>query len=317
MTTHDSPNLDAVLADADVDVDVDLMRVLHHLLQTRSVTRTAELLGVSQPTVSRSLARLRNRLADPLLVQSGGGMVPTHRAESLCEPLRQWIAQGQALLSPQTFDPGKAVREFRVASTDFGVLRIIRPKLRRLAREAPHCGLSIEPLDGNSIRKLSSPEIDLVITGFEPSGPLYARRLFTETVSCVVRDGHPLAADPKVCLEALAEWPHIVVTIAEVDADWLGAALKTSGLRPRVALRAEGFTLAPHLIAGTDGVAALPTSAAVELARIHQLTVLELPCNLGTFDYWLVWHERARKDAGVAWLVDLLADGSAPRTARQ
>ncbi|MFX4635613.1 LysR family transcriptional regulator, partial [Acinetobacter baumannii] len=44
------------------------------LLQTKSVTRTALRLGLSQPSVSRSLAHLREILGDPLLVRSGGGM---------------------------------------------------------------------------------------------------------------------------------------------------------------------------------------------------------------------------------------------------
>ena len=95
------------------------------LLQTKSVTRTALRLGLSQPSVSRSLAHLREILGDPLLVRSGGGMELTRRAEELAGPIEQWLQTTSSLLQPQTFDPAGMQRAFRVASTDFGVLAVL------------------------------------------------------------------------------------------------------------------------------------------------------------------------------------------------
>jgi len=51
------------------------------LLQTRSVTRTADLLGISQPAASRALAALRRAAGDPLLVRAG--------AEHIANPARE------------------------------------------------------------------------------------------------------------------------------------------------------------------------------------------------------------------------------------
>ena len=52
-------------------LDVRLMRMLRILLTECSVSRTAEILGHTQPTVSLALRRLREILDDPLLVRSG------------------------------------------------------------------------------------------------------------------------------------------------------------------------------------------------------------------------------------------------------
>ena len=50
------------------EVDLNLLVVFKQLLAQRSVSRAAEALGLSQPAVSNSLARLRKLLGDELFV---------------------------------------------------------------------------------------------------------------------------------------------------------------------------------------------------------------------------------------------------------
>ncbi|WP_328764907.1 LysR family transcriptional regulator [Streptomyces sp. NBC_00272] len=52
-------------------MDLNLLRVLDALLQENSVPRAAERLGTSPAAVSRTLARLRRTVGDPLLVRAG------------------------------------------------------------------------------------------------------------------------------------------------------------------------------------------------------------------------------------------------------
>ncbi len=55
-------------------IDIKLLRLLDALHASQSVTRTAERLGLSQPTISIGLARLRKVLGDPLFVRTPEGM---------------------------------------------------------------------------------------------------------------------------------------------------------------------------------------------------------------------------------------------------
>ncbi len=80
-------------------VDLNLLVVLHTLLETRSVTKTAELVGSSQPAISRSLAKLRRLFGDSLMVKAASGMMPTLRAEAMREPLAE-SAWGRRDVSP-------------------------------------------------------------------------------------------------------------------------------------------------------------------------------------------------------------------------
>ncbi|MEZ4433755.1 MAG: LysR family transcriptional regulator, partial [bacterium] len=63
--------------------DLAALATLDALLQEGSVSGAARRLGLSTPAVSHALARLRDRLADPLLVRAGRGMVLTPRAQAL------------------------------------------------------------------------------------------------------------------------------------------------------------------------------------------------------------------------------------------
>src|SRR4051812_34211774 len=64
------------------------LRILDVILRERSLTRAAEQLETTQPTISKALARLRSQLQDPLLVRDGQVMRPTPRVAELVAPLR-------------------------------------------------------------------------------------------------------------------------------------------------------------------------------------------------------------------------------------
>ena len=70
------------------DLDLQHLRVLDVLLRERSLTRGAKVLDVSQPAVSKTLARLRRYFDDPLFVRVSHSMEPTPKALSLAEPVR-------------------------------------------------------------------------------------------------------------------------------------------------------------------------------------------------------------------------------------
>jgi len=51
--------------------DLGLLLTLDALLQEGNVTQAARRLGLSTPATSHALARMRERLGDPLLVRAG------------------------------------------------------------------------------------------------------------------------------------------------------------------------------------------------------------------------------------------------------
>ena len=61
-------------------LDLNLLLTLNALLIERNVTRAAQRLNLSQPSVSVQLGKLRAAFDDPLLLPGPRGMLPTARA---------------------------------------------------------------------------------------------------------------------------------------------------------------------------------------------------------------------------------------------
>src|SRR3982750_1724454 len=100
-------------------VDTNLLRLFDLLYSTNSVTRSAELLGLSQPTVSIWLGKLRKQFNDPLFVRTTEGMQPTPRAEALVGIVRATLDSLRQLSKIEpVFHPASAQRTFRICMTD-------------------------------------------------------------------------------------------------------------------------------------------------------------------------------------------------------
>jgi len=133
-------------------LDLNQLVSLQVLLDERHVTRSAEQLGITQPAMSASLARLRTLFGDQLLVRSPQGLMRTPRAEQLHEQLGRMMAIVEQITStPVGFEPSTSQRSFSLIGTDF-VEVILLPQLSAvLAKEAP----SIEIIFKGPIRRVS------------------------------------------------------------------------------------------------------------------------------------------------------------------
>ena len=70
-------------------VDLNLLTVFDAVMQEQNITRAAHNLGMSQPTVSNAVARLKVMFNDELFMRQGRGIQPTQRARQLFGPIRQ------------------------------------------------------------------------------------------------------------------------------------------------------------------------------------------------------------------------------------
>jgi len=99
--------------------DLSLLATLDALLQESSVSGAARRVGLSTPAMSHALARIRERLSNPILVRAGRGMVLTPRAEALKPRIHTLVNEAQqALEAERPFVPSELRRSFVVSATD-------------------------------------------------------------------------------------------------------------------------------------------------------------------------------------------------------
>ncbi len=287
-------------------LDLGSLRVLRSLFETRSTTRTAERLNMSQPAVSRALAKLRAALGDPILIKGPGGLIPTERAPEIHARLVSALASLDDLLVPPIFEPACSTRSFRIATTDYGALAVLPRLVRALAEAAPSVSLEVLGFSPDAFRQLGEGRVDFVLySDDEVPLPLRSRRLYREDYTSLVRAGHPALQRPADLDEFLA-WPHVLVSILGGLSGVVDDALAAMGRTRRISLWLPYFATAAHLVAQTNMIMTLPSRAAEPLMRAGDLAAFPPPLSLEGFDYRLLWHERSQADLGHRWLRELL-----------
>lgn len=145
-------------------LDYRLLRLFDLLYATHSVTRAAEQLGQTQPTVSSWLGTLRRKLGDPLFVRAAGGMRPTPRADALIGAARQALRSLTELAqAPPVFEPQTAERLFRVCMTDGNHIILLPRLLERVRALAPRVRLAAANIGDDIAETLQSGVADLAL----------------------------------------------------------------------------------------------------------------------------------------------------------
>lgn len=292
--------------------DLGLLPALRLLLEERNVTRAAERAGVSQPSMSRALARLRRLFGDALLVRGPAGSMPTTRALALAAELPAVLDDVERLIRPPKFDPATATGRFTIVTVDYVSLVLLPSVLSRVRREAPGIELDIRNVSSIDGAEALASTIDLVIGLVEgPGAGLYRQRLFDDGFACLLPRGIARRARPLTLDEYLA-LPHSLITVTGRGAGAVDAALERLGRSRRIAVRIQSFLAAPWMIADSDVAVTLPRLLAERVAPLAGLSVADVPLDLGTFAMAQVWHARRHKDSAHAWLREIIAAEARP-----
>lgn len=289
------------------------LRILHALLQQRSITRTAQAMETTQPSISKVLRRLREQFSDPLFIRNGQAMQPTAKALDIADRLRILLAAADGLRSSaREFDPSDSDRRFSLLLTDVGMVHFLPPLIARVSMLAPNAGVRAVPLDARQFEhRLESGEADLALGAFpEAARHLRRQRLYFDGYSSVLRKRHPRARKCQSVAGFLAE-RHILVTGSETGhaAHRTAHHVLAAAIAPaNVMLRVPSFIAGAIVAAETDGIVTLPTNLAKRLAKPLGLVAFDAPIALPRIEIVQFWHERYHRDAGHRWLRGLTFD---------
>lgn len=288
--------------------DAKLLRLFDLLYHTRSVTRAAEDLGLSQPTVSIWLAKLRTQFNDPLFVRTSEGMQPTPRADALIGTVRTALESFRLLsASEPVFNPATAVRSFRICMTDASHITLLPQLLSHVRALAPNVRLDAARIDDDMPLALQTGDADIAI-GLVPQleAGFYQQTLFTQDWVCLANSAHPRIGKT-FNLKHYKEEAHILIA-AGTGAVLQSEALKRQRINRRVLLELPGFLGLPAILATTDLIVTLPRQIGESLARLGGLQVLDCPVAIPSFTVKQHWHARYHNDPANRWLRGVCAD---------
>jgi DNA-binding transcriptional LysR family regulator len=294
-------------------VDLNLLAPLNALLDERHVSRAADRLRISQPSMSRALQRLRTTLGDELLVRGPGGYQLTPRAERIAAELQQALPRLEHVFSAEAFDPATAARAFRLAGTDYTVSVLSGTVLQRIFSQSPGSTLRFERWHHAIFGDAEHGMIDLLIHGGAAPPPLRSQPLFQEGYACLVASGHPLARREHITLDDYIGCEHIVIDIADGRQGHVDRRLESLGRPRRASLTVPYHAAAAAAVAGTTLVATLPVSLAAQYAVPGSTSAIPVPEPIGPTSFSMSWHPRLDTDPAQRWLRDTIAQAASHR----
>jgi DNA-binding transcriptional LysR family regulator len=275
--------------------DLNLLVGLKALLKYRNVSHAAEHLGLSQSAMSDELRRLRQMFEDELLVRTGRGYELTPLAIGLEAHLGDVLRAIQLMVVTRpTFDPSTTSRHFAIAMSDYTMLLLFAPLLRRFKEEAPAATLGFHPLYGDFRTMVKHDPIDLLLA---PAGELIGLRsvdLFQDGWVCVVDEKHPRVQDT-LDLEVFLELPHLVVVRD-------GNYLPEVGVPRRVEAVTESWAVAPFLLQGSPLIAVLQQRLVHRLQATVQLKLFAPPIPVSDIVLRMYWNPVVDADPANEWL---------------
>ncbi|WP_205960651.1 LysR family transcriptional regulator [Ramlibacter rhizophilus] len=280
------------------ELDGRLLHLLLAVLDSGSITRAAQQLGVTQSAVSHGLERLRALTGDPLFVKSGRGVVPTAHAQALAAPARDILDALRRFAHPGTFDPARWEAVVTIAANDFQRDLLLPPLASRLRVRAPGVVLRVIPSGVPRLEMLRRDECQLVISPRPPDGAdVLQQRLFTDRWRVFYDPSR--RAPPRLREEYLAA-SHATVVYDPHRGIELDQRLEASGLHRRFAVMVPGFAALAAFLRGSELVATAPGL----LAR-HTLTGLahcEPPVPCEPLPMYALWHLRHQHEPAHQWL---------------
>jgi DNA-binding transcriptional LysR family regulator len=250
---------------------------------------------------------LRTHFDDPLFIRVGSAMKPTPKAERLEQPLTEMLLAVQSMQSStEDFDPKSSDREFKILTTDIGMIRFLPPLLQKLADEGQNLRLRAIPLDTREFSaQLESGEADIALGSFsQASGNTRHQRLYADNFVSIARKDHPRFEELTKRRNFLKE-RHVIVaatTTGHAAHMMVQRALETELHPNRILMRVPSFMPVGFIVSNSDAIGTVPAVLANYISENLNLGVFQPPLTLPRLDISQFWHERLHRDPAHCWL---------------
>lgn len=275
-------------------MQIDWLRWFQQVVDGATVTEVADVYMVSQPGVSRALARLEQEVGTPLLQKHGRGLRPTHagtvfkrHVDSLMHAFDDGLAAVDELIAPGT---GTVTIAFQPSLGTW----LVPDMISRFRADHPGVQFRLVQADdalGSSI--VAEATVDLEFTARRPrEESVRWERLLSQPLGLAVATDHPVAGRDTITLAEVAGENFVMFRPG-----WELRALSeqlcaAAGFTPHVAFEGDDHSVVRGFVAAGLGVALIPTTEAEMGARDGGHRVLRLT------------DDGAFRTVGVAWSQD-------------
>ena len=250
-----------------------MLRWFQQVADGVTVTEVADLEHVTQPGLSRALARLEREVGTPLLRRQGrvlrttqAGRAFKRHVDRLLHELDDGLAAVEQLLDPET-------GSVRVAFERSLGTWLVPQLVSGFRAQHPQVRVLLHP--GGTVEGTPAPEgtVDVELTSRRPRGEGQRwERLLTEPLVLVVGSHHRLVGAGNVAVADLADEPLVMLRGPSPFRSEADALLAAPGREPTIAFEADDLATVQGFVAAGLGVAVVPASAVDGRCEVIGLT---------------------------------------------
>ena len=287
------------------DTDLNLFIAFDVIYTEKNLTKSGQVLGITQPAVSNALARLRDLFNDELFIRTSRGMIPTPVANQLIGDIRNALSLIQNTISvSEKFDPSTAEMTFKISIGDTSEYRLLPLLIKELAEIAPKVKVETYlTARKDAPRELASGAIDFSIDPpLQSDQHLKHEKIYQEDYVMIVRKDHPILKKQKISIEDYLDLSHIHISNRKTGMGHVDMTLYKLGLTRDIYLRAQHFLVAPYIVEQSDMAITTTKGFAVD----RNLAWRELPFDIDPLVLHLYWHENNDNESSSKWMRDLM-----------
>jgi len=275
-----------------MSVDVEALRWFGQVAEGMTVTEVAQVHGVSQPGVSRALARLEAEVGTPLLHKTGRVLRPTYagavfkrHVDAAIHNLDDGLGAVSELVDPRT---GTVSLAFQLSLGTW----LVPDMIEAFREEYPRVQFRLEQShDALGSSLVAGGRIDLEFTSRRPRNPAVRwQRLFAQPLFLAVPRRHRLAGRGEVSLSDAASEDFVMLRPSWELRALTDELCRGAGFEPRVAFEVDDLPVVHGFVAAGLGVAIVPASEGEPQPKGRAAAKLVRLADPG-----------ASRDIGVAW----------------
>ena len=287
--------------------DLNLFVIMNSIYTEGSLTKAAEVVGITQPAVSNALSRLREKFDDDLFVRTGSGMVPTQKTENIIKDIQNALQLMQKSVNePDEFNPATSQKTFRISLGDINEGRILAILISKIEQQAPNIKLECYyTARGQVPHALATNELSFAVDPFIPnSKDTNSTKVFSDKFVIAHRANHPVSKITEITLDEVLKLKYINISNRKRGASVVEMEMQKMQLQPEIALRAQHYLVTPEIVRSTD----LCLLCSETFAKKHGLSYVNLPFDVPPLEQYLIWHKSDDNDGSHIWMRTLIAE---------
>lgn len=288
------------------NVDLNLLSVFNTVVQEKSVTRAAEILGISQPAVSNALSRLKEIFGEELFVRVGRGVKPTERAYQISQSFHRALQLVYDELPGVTFRPETSNLIFNI-SISSPLDKLLLPLFSNaISKYSPGIKMKFNSFQNQQNRNQSYYRENFFFLDYEKitEPGVVNLPLFNDNMVLVSRANHPRAMKG-MSEKQIYQEEHAIVSLeraSSFSAPWY------SKTNQHTCISFQGNEMVSVLsaVSRTDMVAIAPYWLANEFEDNFDLQLFPLPLDPNFRVCYLSWLEASICDKADRWMVEFI-----------